>query len=494
MRQYILVIDEGTTGTRALIFDLNFRVVSSSYTELTQYTPAQDRVEHDFEEIYEKTLDMCRKAMETAGLHAGEIRCIGITNQRNTVALWDRETGKPLRRGIVWQDTRAGKLLDQMKELPYMREAYRRCGRPFVTNSGNILLRWLMDNEPPVAAAIRDGRALYGTVDTWLVWKLTGGRVHAMSYSNASSLGIYDAVNNDWCRDYFVEADIPMGILPALMDENAYYGDTTVFGPPIPITGVIGDQHASLFGQDCREAGTAKCTNGTGAFMDIHIGEQFALPGPGLATMVAWSIDGKRDFLCEGMLPVTGSAIQWLRDGMGLVSSYTDAYEQAQSVPDSGGVFFVITLAGAYLPQYDPYARGALFGINPGTTRAHVVRATLEGIAFGIADILAVLERREGFRMRSVKMDGGASQNDLLAQMCADFIRCEVHRCRSGAEATALGAAKMAAVGAGIYTPETLPKDPVAGDVFRPLMSEETSLAMLERYRKAVARSAGWLR
>ena len=275
--------------------------------------------------------------MDKAGLRAEDILCMGITNQRNTVCLWDRDTGKPLMRGIVWQDKRTSALLDEEREKPYMLQAVPECGGHYITSTASIVLKWIMENDAGAAAAVREGRALFGTVDTYLVWRLTGGAVHGMSRSNASSLGIYDYKSGDWCRTLIDGAGIPIEIFPRIMDEDGDWGSTTAFGGSIAITGVIGDQQASLFGQNCREAGTAKCTNGTGTFMDVNIGDKFIMPPPGLATMAAWTIGGKTKYLFEGELSVTGSAIQWLRDKLGILTSSQESYELAKSVPDSGG-------------------------------------------------------------------------------------------------------------------------------------------------------------
>ncbi len=285
MRNYILVIDEGTTGTRALIFDKNLKIVSVSYTEFTQYTPAENMVEHDFEEIYEKSIDMCEKAMSKIDLKAEDIACIGITNQRCTYGIWNKHTGKPFRRGTVWQDTRAAKIVSNIDMKRYDAEFKPLVGVGSSAVTMNNILKWFLDNEPETAAAINSGDYIVGTVDSWLIWKLTGGKVHAISSSNASACGCFDMKYNRWCEPLFTEYGIPLNILPKICDEDADYGETTVFGAPIPITCAIADQQSSLFAQNCRVAGTAKCTNGTGTFMDINIGKEFAIPPTGLGTM-----------------------------------------------------------------------------------------------------------------------------------------------------------------------------------------------------------------
>lgn len=492
MRNHILVIDEGTTGTRALIFDKNFNIVSVSYTEFTQYTPAPNMVEHDFEGIYEKSIDMCRKAMEKARLTAEDIACIGVTNQRCTTALWNKHTGKPIRRGMVWQDTRAAGIVGAIDMNHYMTEVRPVVGTYVAACRFPIVLKWLLDNEPEAAAAIHSGDYLFGTIDTWLIWKLTGGKVHAISSSNASCAGCYDLKNNCWYAPMFEEYGIPMNILPEVRDENADYGVTTVFGAPIPITGAIADQQSSLFAQNCRVAGTAKCTNGTGTFMDINTGEELNVPDMALDYMIAWTLSGKRMYVAEGTVPVTGSAVQWLRDGLGIITSSEETEALAASVPDTNGVHFCINLAGTNAPHFDPYSRGTIFGITRGTTKAHIVRATLEGIAFALADIMDALEKGMGIKMQGIKIDGGASRNNVLAQMFADYIDCDVFRPDS-AEATALGAAQIAALGAGMYTLDNLP-DPLKYDrVFKPSMDPAVRAENIKNHKKAIERQKGWL-
>jgi len=493
MRNYILVIDEGTTGTRALIFDRSFKIVSVSYTEFTQYTPAENMVEHDFDEIYDKSVDMCKKAMEKAGLTAEDIACVGVTNQRCTYGVWNKHTGKPLRRGTVWQDTRAAALVDAADNEQYKKEFLPLTGIHTGACRINIILKWLVDHEPEVAPALNSGDYITGTIDTWLIWKLTGGKVHAIASSNASAAGCFDMKNNCWCEPMFTQYGIPMNILPTICDEDANYGETTVFGAPIPITGAIADQQSSLFAQNCRVPGTAKCTNGTGTFMDINVGDEFAIPPTGLDLMSAWTLDGDRKYLMEGMLAVTGSAVQWLRDGLGIITSSAETETLAASVSDTNGVYFVINLAGMTVPRYDPYSRGTIFGITRGTSKANIVRAALEGIAFGMADIMEAIEKGMNIKMKEIKIDGGASKNNVLAQMFADYIDCDVFRPDS-AEATALGCAQIAALGAKIYGQNNLPDPLVYDRVFKPMMDPAVRAANLKNHKKALTRQEGWLK
>ncbi len=493
MRDYILIIDEGTTGTRAVIFDKQFRIIDTAYTEFTQYTPAENKVEHDFEEIYEKTVEMCKQVLQKTGLGAEDVACIGITNQRNTAVLWDKNTGKPYCNGIVWQDTRTADLLTEKNKTGYADRMMKLCGYTASCCVGDLVIEWLLKNNKTIKEAVEKGDALYGTIDCWLIWKLTGGKSHVISSSNASALGFYDPVWECWCKELMEEAGFDDSFLPTVLDEDALFGTTDILGAEIPITGVVADQQSSLFGQNCHEAGTVKCTNGTGSFLDVNIGDTFAHPSKGMNTMIAWTIGGKRKYLFEGYMATSGSAVQWLRDGIKIIEKSSDTYELAMSVPNSNGVYFVISLAGANMPNSDPYSRGTIYGITRGTTEAHIARATLEGIALGVNDIMEAIEKESGVKITSIKVDGGASNNDFLAQSFADYIDCEVARPDS-TEATAIGAAMIASLGAGIYTMENLPDVMNYDKVFYPAISKEEREEKLFYYHKAVDRSLGWLK
>lgn len=492
MKKYALVIDEGTTGTRALVFDDKFNIVGNSYTEFTQYTPAENMVEHDAEEIYEKSVAMCKIAMENAGITAEEVACLGITNQRSTTLLWDKLTGKPLRRAIVWQDTRSASIVDELASTQLQKDMLEHCGMGFSCSTLGTHLKWLMDNVPGIKEALQTKDVLLGTIDTWLVWKLTGGAVHAVASSNASAMCSLDCENISWYAPMFAELGIPMHILPQIKNEADDYGVTTVFGAPIPITGVIADQQSALYAQECRTAGTVKCTNGTGTFLDINIGTNYTPPAPGLTTMVAWTIGGKPTYMFEGFLHVTGSAVQWLRDGLGIIETSAQTEEIARSVPDTNGVYFVSTLAGMNIPEYDPYARGMITGITRGTTRAHLVRATLDSIALGVADIMEAVHKGKGIKISELKIDGGASKNNLLAQMMADYIDATIYRPAS-VEATSLGAAEMAFLGAGIYKEEDFVGLLNYDGVFKPEMSPQERENCLMMWHRATKRAKRWL-
>ena len=493
MKKYFLAIDEGTTGTRAIVYDKAFEIKGYAYCEINKESARSGCVEEDYTEIYEKTVAMCSDAMTNAKISPDEIISIGITHQRNTQCVWDRKTGKPLIKAIVWQDTRTGKLLEEERKKSYIKDnEVARCGREFSESSAPVLLKWIMQNHPDIAKKAQEGEVAYGCVGTWLVWCFTEGRTHAMAYSSASSLQIYDFLEDEMCWRVIDGAGIPRSIFPELREEASDYGFTTVFGPAIPITAVIGDQQASMFGQGCRKPGSAKCTNGTGTFMDVNIGDKYFEPHTGMLTMVAWSINGKKTYVFEGQIKVCGSVFQWFRDELELVDDMGEIQKIAESVEDTDGVIFVTTMAGTCSPVYDPFARGTLFGLHLGTKKAHIVRAALEGIALGLADIMDIIATQTGMRIRKLKIDGGTSRNDILAQSLADFNQCRVERTTAGSAATGAGAAMMAAVGAGVYTVEELPDIADKYDLFEPKLTKEEAFEKTSKYRDAVKRAAQW--
>ncbi|MFZ5974796.1 MAG: FGGY family carbohydrate kinase [Bacillota bacterium] len=494
MKQYVLVIDEGTTGTRALIFNRSFEIVSQSYEEFTQYTPAEDRVEHDAEEIYDKTIRMCKNALEQAGLSAEDIAAVGITNQRATSVVWDKNTGKPLYRAIVWQDSRTAEKCRAINGSEWGEKARKATGWTVAPVYSSLMLNWMIENVPEIKDAIEKGTALFGTIDTWLIWKLTGGAVHATSYSNASVMGSYDLYANEWYKEFLDFLGVPVSIYPEVREDSGDFGSTLpgIFGAPIKITADIADQHSALYAQGCRSAGQAKCTNGTGTFLDINIGETCSTREGGINTVIAWCIGGRMMYAVEGYVNVTGSAIQWLRDGLEIIKSAPETEAIASSVPDTNGVYFVPALTGLGAPFWDPFARGLIIGITRGTTRAHIVRAALEAIALRTKDITETVAAQTGIRMQSIKIDGGASKNNLLAQMFADFIDCTVER-PSSVEATSLGAAQMAGLAVGMWQESDFDNAVVSDSVFTPQMDEAKRNEIYSAWKNAVERSKNWL-
>ena len=492
MERYVMVIDEGTTGTRALIFDKKFNVVSQAYEEITQYTPKEDRVEHDPEEIYEKSVAMCRKALESGKIDPKNIDCIGITNQRNTLVLWDKTTGRPLHKAIVWQDTRIGDVCRDVKKTEWFDKILQTTGKVTAPHSVVLLAKWLIDNVPEVKAKVEKGEALLGTIDSWLVWKLTAGKTHATCFSNASSGGYLNIHKGVLASEFISHFGVPESLFPKVQSESSDYGVTEVFGAPISITGVIADQQSALFAEGCYEKGTVKCTNGTGTFMDINIGTNCVVAPGGLDTLIAWKLKDEIVYAVEGFEAVTGAAVQWLRDGLEIIASSKETEAIASSVSDSNGVYFVPALAGLITPQQDPFARGLIIGLNMGVKKAHIVRATLEGIAFRTKDIIDVVERETGIKIIEMKIDGGASQNDLLAQLMADYMNAAVSRPKL-VEATSIGAAQMAGLHTGFYKWEDFEASHEIQDVFKPKLSAIERNEKYAVWKKAIERAQDWL-
>lgn len=474
MKKYVLVIDEGTTGTRALIYDKKFEIVSQSYMEFTQYTPAEDRVEHDAMEIYEKTINVCKKAIESAGIDVKEIASIGITNQRATCVVWNKITGQPLYNAIVWQDVRTTEDCNKINASEWGEKARERTGWTVSPVYTSMMMKWYIENVPLIKTAVKQGTALMGTIDTWLIWNMTGRNTHAMSYSNASVTGSYDLINNEWYKEFLDYLGVPVSIYPTVINDSGDYGSTypSLFGEAIPINGAIADQHAALFAQGCIDKGSGKITNGTGSFLDINIGNNLVISNEGLNTVIAWKIGDEFTYALEGYESVTGSAVQWLRDGLGIIEQAPETEAMAESVDNSNGVIFVPALAGLSAPFHDSSARGTIFGITRGTTTAHIVRATLEGVVYRLKDILNAVENESKVKMTQLRIDGGLSKNNFLAQRMADMLDVEVQRPAS-VEATGLGAAQMAGLYCGFWSMEDLKNAMTVDKIFTPNMSND---------------------
>jgi glycerol kinase len=491
--EYILVIDEGTTGTRALVVDHDSEIKAQAYTEFTQHHPAPDRVEHDAEEIWEATQAMMQQALEEAQVAPTDIAAIGITNQRATTVIWDRLTGKPVGRAIVWQDTRTAEFIETIRD-EWAEKAYEHTGWALAPVYSALSLRWMMENVPGLRTRAEGGELAFGTIDSWLIYKLTGGQTHAIAASNASVTGSYDLQNDEWYGEWLDFLGVPLALFPEVRDDSGHFGitDPDVFGAEVPVSGAIADQHAALFAQGCVEPGTVKCTHGTGTFLDMNIGPELAISQNGLNTIIAWRIDGETIYGLEGYAAVTGSAVQWLRDGAELIASSAETEELVTSVPDNGGVYFVPALTGLSAPYWDSFARGLIIGITRGTQREHLVRATLEGIVYATKDFLETMREDAGVPIKSIKVDGGAARNDFLMQFQADMLDAEVVR-PLNPEATSLGAAYMAGLAVGYWDS---PADCFAGQeieqVFKPQLAAEERKRLYAQWTRAVERSMGW--
>ncbi|MBC7344117.1 MAG: glycerol kinase GlpK [Clostridia bacterium] len=494
-RKYVLVIDEGTTGTRALIVDNNSNIIAQSYSEFTQYNPAPDRVEHDAEEIWQKTMEQVKKALDQAQLKPDNIIAIGITNQRATSVVWDRYTGKPIANAIVWQDTRTADFIEEIRAA-WAEKVYSRTGWAMSPVYSSLMLHWMMENIPEARSRAEKGDLMFGTIDSWLLYKLTGGRVHATCYSNASVTGSFDLLNLQWYKEWLDFLGVPLNMFPPVYDDIGHFGvtDPQILGAEIPITAMIADQHAALFGQGCFEAGTAKCTHGTGTFLDMNIGPRPVISKSGLNTIIAWKTKDEICYGLEGYAAVTGSAVQWLRDGAQLITASAETEALATSVEDNGGVYFVPALTGLSCPYWDSYARGLIIGITRGTTKAHLARATLEGIVYSTKDFLETMRKESGVDIKSVKVDGGASQNNFLLQFQADMLNCEVER-PLNPEATSMGAAHMAGLAVGYWkNREECAAQRKVDRVFYPTMPAEKRDKLYAEWTRAVQRSMGWTR
>ncbi|MET0620152.1 MAG: glycerol kinase GlpK [Thermoanaerobaculia bacterium] len=492
---YILALDQGTSSSRAIVFDHSGRTVGAAQLEFAQHFPEPGWVEHDAEEIWGTTLGAAQEALKQAGIWAGKVAAIGITNQRETVVLWDRETGRPLHRAIVWQDRRTAPLMDRLRAAGHERMIRRKTGLLLDPYFSGSKLRWLLDHVPGARKKASAGRIAGGTIDAWLVSKLTRGRRHVTDVSNASRTMLMNLRTGRWdtelCRRLFV----PAQILPEIVSSGGRIADTDtgVLGAAVPIAGILGDQQAALFGQLCTRPGLAKCTYGTGCFLLLFTGARPVASRHRLLTTVAWRIgDAPMTYALEGSVFVGGAAIQWLRDSLKIIASAPDVNALAASVPDSGGVVVVPAFTGLGAPQWDASARGAILGLTRGSTSAHLARATLEGIAFQVADLLEAMEADTGARLREMRVDGGAAASDLLMQMQADLSGVRVAR-PENLETTALGAAFMAGLAVGVWPDlSALAKTWRVEKTFASRMPRPQRRRRRMVWRRAVERARGW--
>jgi glycerol kinase len=486
---HVLAIDQGTTGTTVLILDRRLGVRARVNQEFRQIFPKPGWVEHDLEDIWGSTISTVQRALREAGLRGGDVAAIGITNQRETTGLWERRSGRPVHHAIVWQDRRTTEACAQLKQGGHEPRVREKTGLVLDPYFSATKLRWLLDNVRGAREKAEAGGLAFGTIDTFLTWRLTGGEAHVTDVSNASRTLLMDLRSREWDRELLDLFGVPRSVLPEIRPSSAVYGRTKgvkALPDGIPVAGIAGDQQAALFGQACFEPGEAKCTYGTGAFLLQNTGPEPVFSSRGLLTTVAWSVGGEVAYALEGSSFIAGAAVQWLRDGLGLIKKSADVEALAKQVKDSGGLTFVPALAGLGAPHWRPEARGLLRGIDRGTTAAHVARATLEGIAFLIND-LAEAMRAEAHRPIPVfKVDGGASQNDLLMQFQADLLGVPVERPRL-IETTAFGAAFLAGLAAGVWKDrEEIRRSWKVGKRFEPRMSPVDREAHVARWRKAL--------
>jgi glycerol kinase len=494
MQTAILALDQGTTSSRAIVVDNTGAIRASSQQEFRQLYPQAGWVEHDPEEIWQTQLSTAREALHKAGIKARDLAGIGITNQRETTIVWDRKTGAPVHNAIVWQDRRTAKFCDELKAAGHAELIQRKAGLVIDAYFSGSKLRWILDQVPGARDRASRGELAFGTIDTWLVWKLTGGRLHVTDPGNASRTMLYNLHTGDWDDELLDVLEIPRAVLPQIHSSSEVYGKTAdgLFESAVPIAGIAGDQQAALFGQNCFSRGFAKNTYGTGCFMLMNLGQQTAASKNQLITTVAWQINGQTDFALEGSVFIGGAVVQWLRDGLGLIKSSAEIEKLAASVPDCGGVYLVPAFAGLGAPHWDQYARGTMTGLTRGTTAAHIARAALEGIAFQVADVLDVMVQDSGVRMHELRVDGGASANNLLMQFQADILQVPVVR-PTIIETTALGAAYLAGLATGFWkNRDELHRAWQVDRTFEPQMSADQAAHRRKRWAAALRRAKDW--
>ncbi len=509
MSKYIMTLDEGTTSARTIIYDKKGNMISVAQKEFTQYFPKEGWVEHDAMEIWSTQIGVAHEALLREGLTFEDIDSIGITNQRETAIVWDKNTGEPVYNAIVWQCRRTAEYCDGLKEKGYAEMIRQKTGLLIDPYFSGTKVRWILENVPGAREKAEKGDLLFGTIETWLIWKLTGGKVHVTDYSNASRTMMFNINTLQWDDEILEILDIPKSMLPEPMPSSCVYGETVpnIFGGPIRIAGACGDQQSALFGQTCFKEGEAKNTYGTGAFLLMNIGEKPILSNHGLVTTVAWGLDGKVNYALEGSVFICGAAIQWLRDEVNIVENAPQSEEMALSVGDNGGMYVVPAFTGLGAPYWDPYARGAIFGITRGTNKYHLVRATLESLAYQVKDLIDSMNQDlkdtdadvdetpaidKTLGLSTLRVDGGAAANNFLMQFQSDILDCPVLRpvC---IETTSLGAAYLAGLATGYWeSQQDILDNWQIERRFEPVMSAEKREELVKGWEKAVSRVMGW--
>ena len=493
MSQYILALDQGTTSSRAILFDHDGNIFATEQKEFTQIFPQPGWVEHNANEIWKTQLEVAQDVLKKNKIKAAQVAGIGITNQRETTVVWDKNTGEPIHNAIVWQDRRTASFCDQL--IADGQEDYIKTTTGLVVDAyfSGTKVKWLLDNVDGARKKAKNGELLFGTIDAWLVWKLTDGTVHITDYSNASRTLMYNIRELKWDEKLLEILDVPASILPEVKASSEVYGKTTssFFGGEIPIAGIAGDQQAALFGQACHEKGMAKNTYGTGCFLLMNTGNKPIKSEHGLLTTIAWGIDGSVTYALEGSVFIAGAAIQWLRDGLKLIDAASDSEYYAMKVEHTDGVYVVPAFAGLGAPYWDMYARGAIFGLTRGTSKAHLIRATLESLAYQTKDVLDAMEQDSGVSLTKLRVDGGASHNDLLMQFQSDILGTAVERPKI-VETTALGAAYLAGFATGFWDKKNITEKWQLDQTFCPKMVEERQKELYYGWQKAVKRTMGW--
>ena len=494
MPQYIMALDSGTTSNRCILFNHAGEVCSIAQKEFTQIFPQPGWVEHDADEIFSTQLEVARQAMANIGAIAADIAAIGITNQRETTVVWNKTTGRPICNAIVWQCRRTAEYCDSLSKQGLVDTIRQKTGLVIDPYFSGTKIRWILENIPGARALAENGELLFGTVETWLIWKLSGGKVHVTDYSNASRTMLFNINTLQWDDEILRLLDIPASMLPKAVPSSGIYGHTSAqfFGAPIPIAGAAGDQQAALFGQACFDPGDSKCTYGTGAFLLMNTGETPIFSRNGLVTTIAWGLDGKVNYALEGSIFVAGAAIQWLRDQLRFIESAVDSEYMAQKVSDTNGCYVVPAFTGLGAPHWDAYARGSILGLTRGVNKYHIIRATLDSIVYQTNDVLSAMASDSGIALSALKVDGGASANNYLMQTQADISDAPVLR-PACVETTAMGAAYLAGLAVGYWAgTEEIRKNWCVDRRFTPNISVSLREKRIRGWKKAVECSLGW--
>ncbi len=490
--KHILALDQGTTSSRAILFDHAGGIVAVAQKEFPQIFPRPGWVEHNPTDIWSTQAGVAAEVLQKANLSAADIAAIGITNQRETAVVWDRATGQPICNAIVWQDRRTASICDGLKQRKLDRVIRRKTGLVLDAYFSASKLQWILQHVKGARARARAGELAFGTVDSWLVWNLTGGRVHVTDASNASRTMLYNIVKGDWDDELLKIFGVPRSMLPEVRSSSEVYGETSLFGAPIPIAGIAGDQQAALFGQVCTTPGMVKNTYGTGCFMLMNTGTKPIASKNNLLTTVAWRIGNRTDYALEGSIFIAGAVVQWLRDGLGIIRSSAEVESLAASVSDTHGIYLVPAFAGLGAPHWDQYARGIMVGLTRGTTSAHIARAALEGIALQVMDVLKAMEADSGITLKELRVDGGACANNLLMQLQADLLNVPVVRPKV-AETTALGAAYLAGLAVGYWKNQAdIARHWQVDRRFKPTMKPAARKTLTAGWAKALGRAKGW--
>jgi glycerol kinase len=497
MTEYVLALDQGTTSSRAILFDRNGKIVNTAQREFSQIYPQPGWVEHDPDEIWDSQLATARQTLAGAGLTGAQLAAIGITNQRETTVVWDRETGAPLHNAIVWQCRRTAPMCDELRRQGWTEPIRAKTGLVVDAYFSGTKLAWLLTEVPGLRQKAEQGRALFGTIDSFLIWRLSGGRLHLTDVSNASRTMLYNIHELDWDDDILAALGIPRAMLPQVCPSSQVYGPTQaqLLGAEVPLAGAAGDQQAALFGQTCYAPGQAKNTYGTGCFLLLNTGQQAVRSEEGLLTTIAWQLgqDGPVTYALEGSVFVAGAAIQWLRDGLGLIAHAAESEALAAQVTDTGGVYFVPAFVGLGAPYWDAYARGTIVGLTRGTDRRHVARAALEAICYQSRDLLEAMTADSGIQLQALRADGGAAANDLLMQLQSDLLGVPVER-PAVTETTALGAAYLAGLATGYWSDlNEIAAQWRIGGQFMPAMDATRRDALYAGWKRAVERAQGWV-